>query len=316
MNRKEISELNSILANVPKGSNIPHSIYVDNLHTPFIEFEQDYALPPCSVFEVDFPAAKSFLESVKERLPELVSNCLVLPEPRPKRDSDRLFLVKPFYPEEETFRENSPKYWEKHLPPYLLVVSFQLMYLGGAEKQDVLAQAVQGRTMSVRTKRIYYLARVVPLDYLVIDDGLVVDFFPRKYGESEFMVQVGAEYHDNIRHTHSEIFDEVDYSKQIKIIGETLGITSKDWLLGRIFEPLAVEYLTLTARFLDSSLGKIARDFISFRQVVDLLLTSDNMTFEESARESLYAWLRSHTSERILSPSGNMAWKILREERT
>ncbi|EQA35644.1 hypothetical protein LEP1GSC047_1436 [Leptospira inadai serovar Lyme str. 10] len=316
MNRQEIIELNSLLAEETSARNSEHSIFVDNLHTPYLEFEQNFVLPSCSVFEVDFPAARAFLEVAKNLVPELVSNCLVLPEPRPKRDSDRLFLVKPFYPDDQIFRENSPKYWEKHLPPYLLVLSFQLMYLGGADKIDIVTPAVQGRTMSVNTKRIYYFARVVPLDYLVVDDGLTVDFFPRKYSESEFMVQVGTEHHDSFRHTYSEIFDEVDYSRQIKIITETLGVTSKDWLLGRIFEPLAVEYLTLTARFLESSSSKIARDFISFRQVVDLLLTPDNMTLEESARESLYAWLRSYTSERIVSPSGNMAWKILREERT
>ncbi|TGK03127.1 hypothetical protein EHQ53_06675 [Leptospira langatensis] len=316
MKLNEIKELNKLLQTGTKTKNEPASLYVDNLHTSFLEFEENYILPSTSVFEIEFPAAESFLKSLLHLAPELVANCLVLPEPRPKRDIDRLFLIKPFYTEGEIFRENSPDIWQDKLPPYAIVTSFHLMHLGGANKEEIFQPASQGKTMSVYTKRVYFSVRVVPLDSLKVHEGAVIDFSPKKYQESDFMVQISREATEGVRHTYSEIFDEVDYSKQIAIIHETLGITSGDWTLGKIFAPIAVEYLTLTARFLDPSLESIAKDFISFHQVVDLLLRPDSMTLEESARNFFFAWLRSHKAERTISPSGNMAWKILREERT
>ncbi|TGK07141.1 hypothetical protein EHO59_03260 [Leptospira semungkisensis] len=316
MKLNEIKELNKLLLTATKGKNEPVSLYVDNLHTSFLEFEETYILPSTSVFEIEFHAAESFLKSLLHLAPELVANCLVLPEPRPKRDIDRLFLIKPFYTEGEMFRENSPDIWKDKLPPYAVVTSFHLMHLGGANKEEIFQPAAQGKTMSVHTKRVYFSVRVVPLDSLTVHEGAVIDFSPKKYQESDFMVQISRDANEGVRHTYSEIFDEVDYSKQVGIIHETIGITSADWTLGKIFAPIAVEYLTLTARFLDASVETIAKDFISFHQVVDLLLRPDSMTLEESARNFFFAWLRSHKAERIISPSGNMAWKILREERT
>ncbi|TGK38056.1 LIC_10030 family protein [Leptospira andrefontaineae] len=312
MKLNEVKELNKLLQNHSKGRNKEHSIYVDNLHTSFVEFEEKFILPSTSVFEIEFSAAEGFLKSILQLAPELVADSLVLPEPRPKRDIDRLFLIKPFYTEGEMFRENSPEVWREKLPPFAIITSFHVMHLGGAPKEDIYAQASQGKTMSVYSKRAYFSSRVIPLDSLTVLEDAVIDFTTKKYQESDFMVQISTDTFEGVRHTYSEIFDEVDYSKQVSFIHESLGITPSDWTLGKIFAPLAVEYLTLTTRFLDPSLDKIAKDFNSFHQVVDLLLRPGSMTLEESARNSFFAWLRSHKSERIISPSGNMAWKILR----
>ncbi|GBF39729.1 LIC_10030 family protein [Leptospira johnsonii] len=316
MKLNEVKELNRLLQNHSNGRNKVNSVYVDNLHTSFVEFEEKFILPSTSVFEIEFSAAESFLKSILQLAPELIADSLVLPEPRPKRDIDRLFLIKPFYTEGEMFRENSPEVWREKLPPFAIVTSFHIMHLGGAPKEDIYTQASQGKTMSVYTNRAYFSSRVIPLDSLTVLEDAVIDFTAKKYQESDFMVQISRDSFEGVRHTYSEIFDEVDYSKQVSFIHESLGITPADWSLGKIFAPLAVEYMTLTARFLDPSLDRIAKDFNSFHQVVDLLLRPDSMTLEESARNSFFAWLRSHKSERIISPSGNMAWKILRVERT
>ncbi|MEI1277395.1 hypothetical protein V6Z05_03650 [Leptospira venezuelensis] len=312
MKLNEVKELNKLLKNHSNGRNKEYSVYVDNLHTSFIEFEEKFILPSTSVFEIEFSSAEDFLKSMLLFAPEFVADSLVLPEPRPKRDIDRLFLIKPFYTDGEMFRENSPEVWREKLPPFAIVTSFHLMHLGGAPKEDIYIPASQGKTMSVYTTRAYFSTRVIPLDSLTVLEDAVIDFTAKKYQESDFMVQISTDTFEGVRHTYSEIFDEVDYSKQVSFIHESLGITSADWTLGKIFAPLAVEYLTLTARFLDPSLDKIAKDFNSFHQVVDLLLRPGSMTLEESARNSFFAWLRSHKSERIISPSGNMAWKILR----
>ncbi len=316
MKPQEVKTLNKLLKNANQNRNKPSSLFVDNLHTSFLEFEEKYILPSTSVFEIEYESAASYLKSLVRLAPELISDFCVLPEPRPKRDSDRLFLIRPFYPEGETFRENSPQVWKEHPPKYAVLISFFLMHLGGATKEDVQFAAYQGRTMSAHTKRVYFSTRVIPIESLTLEDSVVVDFIPRKYIESDFMIQISPDTFDGVRHTYSEIFDEIDYSKQVKIINEIIGIQPGDWTLGKIFEPLAVEYLTLTARFLDPSAENIAKDFISFHQVVDLLLRPDSMTLEESARTSFFTWLRSHKAERLLSPSGNMTWRILREERT
>ncbi|PJZ71055.1 hypothetical protein CH373_00565 [Leptospira perolatii] len=316
MRLSEVKELNLLLSSLGEKKNEKLSIFIDNLHTPYFEFPSTYDLPSTSVFEVDYKAAQQFLNVAGELIPELIANCFVLPEPRPKRETDRLYLVRPIYSEGQVFQEHSEENWKQKPPPYLLVLSFHLMYLGGASSSDIVSQAHQGRTMSVRTNRIYYLARIVPIESLNLEEGTILDFVSKKYKETEFMVQVGRDPGDKIYQTFSEIFDEVDYSRQIKAINEVLGIQSNDWRLGRIFEPLAVEYLTLTPRFLDSSAVRIANEFLSFRQVVDLLLGSESMTLQNQSKDSLFAWLRSFRAERILSPSGNMAWKVFREELT
>ncbi|MDV6234042.1 hypothetical protein CH379_000135 [Leptospira ellisii] len=299
MELNQIEELNRILSSVT-GKNRPSEIFVDNLHTPFLRFEESFILPPTSVYGVEFSAAKEFLLQAEQLVPELIAGCHVLPIPKPKKNSSHLYLVKPLPSESD---ENGK---------FVFVVSFILSYMGGAARESIVKQAQQGLTASVRTRQIYFLARILPLESLELIQGQIVDFTTRKYKETEFMVDVDTgPASSKIQHTYSELFDDIDYSKQISMIHSVLDIRKEIWEPGKIFEPIDVELHTISSRFLDDSQERIFGRFGTFRHLIDLLLSPESMTIDSVKREPLHDWLRSFGTERDVTPSGNMLWKIL-----
>ncbi|AXR63786.1 LIC_10030 family protein [Leptospira mayottensis] len=301
MEVNQIEELNRILVSV-SGQNRPYEIFVDNLHTAFFQFEDSFILPSTSVYEVDFSAAKEFLLQAQQLIPELIRGCHVLPIAKPKKKSNQLFLVK----ETPSSEENKK---------FVFVVSFILTYLGGAPTPMIVKQPLQGKTAAVRTQRIYFSARILPLESFEFKNGVLVDFVTRKYKETEFMVDVDTVSSFNkAQHTYSELFDDVDYSKQISMIHSILNIKKEIWKPGKIFEPIDVELHTISSRFLDGSQERIFNQFESFRHLIDLLLSQESMTIDSVKQEPLHDWLRSFETERGVTPSGNMLWKILKQK--
>ncbi|MBM9576802.1 hypothetical protein JWG45_06500 [Leptospira sp. 201903070] len=303
MELNQVEELNRILASA-SGQNRPYEIFVDNLHTPFLKFEESYILPPTSVYGVEFSAAKEFLLQAEQLIPELIAGCHVLPEAKPKKNSNQLFLVKPL----PSNQENEDK-------KFIFVVSFFLSYLGGSPASMFVKQPAQGKTASVRTQKIYFLARILPLDSLEIESEQIVNFLTRQYKETEFMVDVDTvPAFNKIQHTYSELFDDVDYSKQISLIHSILNITKDVWQPGKVFEPIDVEFHSISSRFLDGSQERIFSQFSTIRHLIDLLLSPESMTIDSVIQEPLHNWLRSFGTERDVTPSGNMLWKILKRK--
>ncbi|MCG6191654.1 hypothetical protein LFX25_00140 [Leptospira sp. FAT2] len=303
MELNQIEELNRILSSA-SGQNRPNEIFVDNLHTSFFEFEDSFILPSTSVYGVDFAAAKEFLLQAEQLIPELIRKCHVLPIAKPKKNSNQLFLVKEF-PSSKVDDEKK----------FVFVVSFILSYLGGAPTSMIVKPAAQGKTVSVRTRRIYFSARILPLESFEMKNGVIVDFVTRKYKETEFMVDVDTiPSFNKIQHTYSELFDDVDYSKQISTIHSILSIDKEIWKPGKVFEPIDVELHTISTRFLECSQERIFSQFESFRHLIDLLLSPESMTIDSVKQEPLHDWLRSFRTERDVTPSGNMLWKILKRK--
>ncbi|MBE8364953.1 LIC_10030 family protein [Leptospira borgpetersenii] len=303
MEINQIEELNRILISV-SGQNRPYEIFVDNLHTTFFQFEDSFILPSTSVYEVDFSAAKEFLLQAQQLIPELIGGCHILPIAKPKKKSNQLFLVK----EIPSSQKNENK-------KFVFVVSFILTYLGGAPTPMIVKQPVQGKTATVRTQRIYFSARILPLESFEFKNGVLVDFVTRKYKETEFMVDVDSiSSFNKAQHSYSELFDDVDYSKQISMIHSILNINKEIWKPGKIFEPIDVELHTISSRFLDGSQERIFNQFESFRHLIDLLLSPESMTIDSVKQKPLHDWLRSFETERGITPSGNMLWKILKRK--
>lgn len=299
----QIEELNKILSSI-SGQNRPHEIFVDNLHTAFLEFEENFILPSTSVYEIDFSAAKEFLLQAEQLIPELIQGCNVLPIPKPKKNSNQLFLVKEIH----FSKENQNK-------KFIFVVSFILTYLGGAPNSMIVKQPVQGKTAAIRTRRIYFLARILPLESLEFQNDVLVDFLTRRYKETEFMIDVDSvSSYNKSQHTYSELFDDVDYSKQISMIHSILNINKEIWKPGKVFEPIDVELHTISSRFLESSQERIFNQFETFRHLIDLLLSPESMTINLMNQEPLHEWLHSFETERGTTPSGNMLWKILKRK--
>ncbi|EMF98506.1 hypothetical protein LEP1GSC123_2118 [Leptospira borgpetersenii str. 200701203] len=179
----------------------------------------------------------------------------------------------------------------------------------------IVKQPVQGKTATVRTQRIYFSARILPLESFEFKNGVLVDFVTRKYKETEFMVDVDSiSSFNKAQRSYSELFDDVDYSKQISMIHSILNINKEIWKPGKIFEPIDVELHTISSRFLDGSQERIFNQFESFRHLIDLLLSPESMTIDSVKQKPLHDWLRSFETERGITPSGNMLWKILKRK--
>lgn len=289
----EIKELNQILKNAGI-SNRCNSIYVDNLHTPYTEADDFFILPSSSVFHVDFEAAKKYIQILVKYIPFAVKSCNVLAEHRPKRETGKITLFRDFEINDKKF---------------LYIANFHVTYLGGSELQNIIEPPVQERTATVKTSRIYFFVKIVPLEHLITQEGIPINFKTRQYQES--LTKISTSIKNPLKESISELFDEVDYSEVIDFLKGEWKIKPEYWKPGRIFNPLTVEYYTVAFRFLDLDQEKIIHEFSKFYQLAESLF-SDNINGINKSVEEYHNWLNSFTPNRILSPSGNMSWKINR----
>jgi len=194
---QQISDINSILEKHGSGKHYP--VFVDNLHTSFIQLDNSYRLPSTSVFSVDFAAARDYVSMLAEVIPQAVSGSYILQNHRPKRETGKITLFK-------DFDFNGAK--------YLYVNSFHVAYLGGASADSIVLSPIQERTAAVKTERIYFSSRIVPLDEIEYFGGVPTDFKTRQYDESKVMVSTSVK--NPRKESISELFDEVDYSDIIR----------------------------------------------------------------------------------------------------
>ena len=160
MNEQEISKLNQYLATI-SGSNSIKGIYVDNLHTTYALLADSYVLPACPKSGPDFTASFSYLQLLAKYIPEAIAHCHVLPEAKPKREEDKLFLVR-------EFSLDGCK--------YLYIIKLFISHLGGAHTGQIVAKESSSHTVSVTTDRIYYSIHIIPVHSVEKKNGAISDF--------------------------------------------------------------------------------------------------------------------------------------------
>ena len=281
----EISELNSFLKNL-SGKNSSLSIYVDNLHSPFVLLPQEYTLPPISNMELSKQDIFSYLEIFSKFIPEAMSGCSVLPMQKPKRETGKISLVK-----EISIRGYN----------YLYIFKIDAAYLGGSKKDKIKIAASQLTHPAFETDRIYFSTRIIPIKNVIRADGEIIDFEVQPFDKGLFYSEVETESNDRPQ-KFSELFDEIDYSNILEPVKLSLKIFHPNWTLGKIYEPVFIEYLTLVIRFLSVSYSDIYSHFSHFYEILEVIHTG------QSASDIAYRNL--HSFERGTSPSGNMRWKI------
>lgn len=292
INTSDQKNINAFLKKL-NGQNSPGSIYVDNLHSPFVLLEENYILPAISNMDLSINDVLPYLEIMARLIPEAISGCSILPMQKPKRESGKISLVK-----EISLRGFN----------YLYIFKFDAAYLGGSSKEKIIIPASQTSYPSIETDRIYFSARIIPIKNVIRADGEIIDFEVQEFDKGIFFSEVEANKSDMPRN-YSELFDEIDYSHIIEPVKIGLKISHPNWILGKIYEPIYVEYLTLCLRFLSTSYKDIYAHFSHFYEVLEVVHTSKNIS-EISLRNFIY-WLGKHSFKRDISPSGNMRWKIL-----
>ena len=146
MHIKDLQSLNKLLLDID-GKNKSGDIFVDNLHSPYIQFKEQYVLPASSITRPEFSAISDYVQTLIQFIPEAIEGTSLLPEPRPKKDTGKLFFVRPILFENKKF---------------LYVFSTDMQYLGGAKPEEIKKSSAQNLSPSVTTDRIYFQAKIFP----------------------------------------------------------------------------------------------------------------------------------------------------------
>ncbi len=288
----DLKEMNSYLKSL-SGKNSPLTIYVDNLHSPYVLLEEEYTLPPISNMDLTKQDIFPYLQILSKFIPEAMAECSVLPMQKPKRESGKISLVR-----EISLRGHN----------YLYVLKIDAAYLGGSQKDKIKVSASQVTHPAIETDRIYFSIRIIPIKNVIRADGEIIDFEVQTFDKGLFFTEPEEVNSDRPRN-FSELFDEVDYSHIIEPIKLSLKILQPNWSLGKIYEPVYIEYLTLAIRFLSVSYTKILSHFSHFYEILEIIHA--NGAISDITKRNFIYWLGRHTFERETSPSGNMRWKIL-----
>lgn len=307
MNLDDAAYLNGFLRSYTSHGKTDHTVFVDNLKTPFIVLDRRYILPSVPLMGVDKNSAFQFLNAVIENLPGAIQGFHVLPEARPKKDIQKLALVKHFEADENQF---------------IYMIKFEAAYLGGASKEDIISPARQDHSASVLTDRIYFHAKIFPVENVTYTDRHISDFTVRRFEPSIYQQAAGMEPK---KKNYSELFDEIDYSELLGPVKEFLGINDENWKLKSLYEPVWVEHMSLAVRFLNFQIMENTEDLKSFKELFTVFSpqkksaghsAQDFFGEKESesvsnARNLFIKWLNRHSFERTRSSSGNPAWKII-----
>lgn len=303
MTLDDAAYLNGFLRSYAGFEKTDHTVYVDNLKTPYIMLDRKYVLPPVPLMGVDKNSAFQFLNAVIGNFPGAIQSFHVLPEARPRRDIQKLALVKHFDAGENQF---------------IYMIKFETAYLGGAARDETVIPARQDFSASVLTDRIYFHAKIFPVDDVIYRERNIADFTVRKFEPSIYRQAAGFEPK---KKNYSELFDEIDYSELLGPVKDFFGISENNWKLKTVYEPIWVEHMSLTLRFLNFQIMENIEQMKNFKELFTVspekfsgsssVQKGDAPEAVSSARDRFIQWMRRHSFERTKSASGNPAWKII-----
>jgi hypothetical protein len=290
MNISEVKSLKILLEELSPTLIKYYDVYVDNLKQPFIILPESYKLPSVPHTGINYNCAKEFLKGIAPHFSPHLRDFYVMPNSRPKRDSGKLMLVKDFSIENNIF---------------LYVIKFESTYLGGAKKEDKILEGTQEFSTSILTNRVYFSASIFPVQELVKQEGFIIDFVVPSYTPIYYDTEMSI----NKKKFFSELFDEIDYSPMIDTIKNRLELPNH-WKLGKIYEPIFIEYLSMCIRFLSFNIQDNIQNFSKFHKILTNVVQREDTIHLESI-QFFHKWLEMFSFERSRTISGNMAWKIL-----
>ncbi|MDZ4725118.1 MAG: hypothetical protein SH817_03105 [Leptospira sp.] len=286
---KEILAINKKLLDLD-GKNKPGEIFVDNLHSPYIKFGEKFFLPSSSITKPEYSAISEYVNILIKFLPEAIEGTSLLPEPRPKKETGKLFFARPIVFANKKF---------------MYIFSTDMQYLGGAKPEEIKKAGAQNQSPSVETDRIYFQSKIFPIEEAVEEGDYVSDFIARRFKGGVFRVESDKDPNAKPQR-FSEIFDELDFSDMEAKIRSELGINSEIWPMGRVYSPVGIDYLSLSLRFLKASLPQIIREFRRYYSILD----PGDEGVEQNVINAFHKYLFAHETTRTQSRSGNMLWKI------
>lgn len=266
-------------------------IYIDNLHTPFILLDEDYLMPQVSNYILQEDEILKLIQLYSKFLPNTLKDLNFILNPISTKEHSKLIFAKEF-----SSRGNK----------FVYQFSIEIKYLGGADSTKISKQATQEFFPSYFTDRIYFQSRIIPVSEITYIENQIVNFNPIKlnqvinYIHSDFFEKDKPEF-------FSEMFDEQNYKPILEPLFEKLKV-STFWKLGKIYEPLGIEYLSFVLNLISVSSEKNIIEFQKFSA-----LFTNILGFEKLNQDSIYLfqnWLEKFDFKRRTSPSGNICWEI------
>ncbi|MDX1959609.1 MAG: hypothetical protein SFU98_13625 [Leptospiraceae bacterium] len=289
MNFQETNELNSFLEGIkPEKKN--YTIHIDALRTTYICLEKTYTLPQVPFSGLEFVSIKTYLQNISEFVPDLISNFKVYPYPYPKKDTHKLILLK------ELEIDNNK---------YLILLKFDVGYLGGANHKEIKKEASSNYSASIETNRIYFSTRILPITEIQKENSVILGFHSKGFEIQESIIEKD---NSDERKIYSVFFDEMDYTEILTPIKKFFKI-EEFWKFSKIIEPFQFENLVPSIRFFEYDINSIEKNFHSFYTIFNL---REPTLIEKSNIENFQSWLSTFTIERTFTLSKNIAWKIIK----
>ncbi|NCN11319.1 MAG: hypothetical protein GW938_15890 [Leptospira sp.] len=276
------------------------TVYIDNLHSAYLELGDFFNLPSCSSMNgPDYHSVQEYLDQVLPLAPKLFEGLHLLPEPRPKKEIGKIIFVK-----------EMPSVGNQK---FLLVLSIDFFYLGGAKACEVIQKSTQELTSSIKASRIYFKISIVPVEEIITKRNRIVGFNTFEMKELLNWKQTNEGSSTRILPI-TVMFDDIDFQEQEKLLQKVLNINDSIWKLGKIYTTTGMDFLSFSLRFLTPDISLIEEQWAEFGSSVWNRISSlenyiDGKSEDKDIQE-FHRFLEKHEVESQMSASGNLRWKI------
>lgn len=296
MDIREARRINQRLAQIQSSAARPRDLRIDTFRHPYVKFSAPYLMPAISLGDIQGEEAFQLIEVVAERIPEFAAGCQILPEPRPRRESAHIHLVREVIQAEDRF---------------LYIFNLNAEYMGGAEDAEITSRALQGRAPSFRTDRMYFHSRLIPVENIQRQDGQIVDFRVRRPRQSYQTTVTRSEWKPGDKWTNF-FFDDADFSSFHRAFTEQLG-GGAHWPLSNLFYPFLLEYATVCLNLVSPGYAMAESLAEWFAPAARAIITDEPDPARLDRMQAFWkAYFSAWEYEPAPSRSGNPHWKLLR----
>ena len=288
MELTDAAEFTSRIKNLNQEAKPERDLYLDTFRHLYWRTPETMVWPSVDLNGPGKTEAERIFDNLISWIPDVIQGGIVLPEARPVKDNHRIQILKPIYLEDRIFAE---------------VLTFESRYLGGARPEEVLEPHRQGVSPSFVSDRIYFFARLLPIQSFEKSGEQIVSFHPLEFNETTFHVH-DVEIEKNL--WRSVVFDEVDYSPVEEFYLNRFSF-GDPWRWGKLLRPFVVDHLSLAVNLINPT----SYDGESMAKMYNQLLTDGFSTnLDDSVKKFWANWMANWRLERVESRSGNPHWRI------
>lgn len=287
---EEAVELNQHIRYLPERGTLEKQLFVDTFRHPYVKFKESFHWPSITTTELQRDEVERILEIIIPRIPEFIRGTSIMAQSRPTRHSNQLHFIR-------EFQVDTQKY------AYHFRISAE--YMGGAETDEVRVPHAQGRSPEVKTDRIYFSSRIIPVTFIRKFQGSPIDFEPFQVKDAIFKI-----YPEDMERefTSTILFDEVDFTEVNKRFTELYSYHNAQWKPGRLFNPFVIDHLTLTLNLIYPDYRVLDKILVPFHKVFRSFIEDDPSIVSEDTMEFWEQYYEVWEYERVNSRSGNPHW--------